>query len=175
MEAKQPLTLSPRISSEDECSREFTTAWHLALKFLGYRARSINEIKQYLAKKSTPATTIDQVVERLLESRLLDDFEFARMFVSNRKRTAPRSIFAMEYELSRKGIDAKIIEKALKDETDDDLACLAVQLKMRSWRRLDPEKARKKALTFLKNRGFTFQTAMATVDKITDELKEQGK
>ena len=147
-------------------NREFDLAFGKALRFLGYRARSRKEIRQYLEKKKVSNSVISRVLEKLTAYRYLDDHEFARSFVAMRKKNSPRSIFALGYELSQKGISDIITQQVLAGEDDGELAFLALSPKWRLWRHLDPEKRKKKALGVLRSRGFNYEHAISAYERI---------
>lgn len=144
-------------------------AMGISLGYLARRPRSILEMKNYLSKKNFSPLLVDQVVERLCSENYLDDKIFAADYLENRKRHKPKSLFALCYELERKGIDPAIIEKALVGYDDLELALLALKPKVRLWQHLDQEPLKKKVFGYLRYRGFAFSVIQSAWGQIFDE------
>jgi regulatory protein len=62
------------------------TARETAINYLSYRPRSVREVLDHLQRKKIPRPIAEQVAQRLEQLRLLNDLEFARMFVRDRMR-----------------------------------------------------------------------------------------
>ena len=110
----------------------------------------------YLEKKNVSPQRIEKIMEKLTQWGYLDDFKFAKTFVAARKRSNPKSKFALGYELRAKGVSQSIIDKALEDYDDNEMALYSAQLKMRRWEHLSPEDFKKKMASHLQYRGFNY-------------------
>lgn len=143
----------------------FDNGFQLALKYLGYRARSRKEVRSYLKKKGVAPHLIRQIMEKLEYYRYVDDLAYARSYVSSRKKRSPRSVFALRYELSGRGISDTMIDQVLGEEDDASLAVLALEQRRRQWAQLDASGFTGKALVFLKNRGFSYEISAGAVDR----------
>ena len=88
---------------QNEDARE--VAYVKALRFLGYRARSVQEVRENLQKHEIPETVIEEVLKRLQDTNLLNDQQFAQAWVENRNTFRPRSRRALAMELRQKGLD----------------------------------------------------------------------
>ncbi len=150
-------------------------AYQLALRYLGYRARSVMETARYLTLKNISGPVVDKVIEKLKSYGYLNDTNFAKMFIENRKRFHPKSIFALRYELSQKGIHDMVIQDVLQSETDENLAWLALSLKLNLWRHMEPEPFRKKVLSFLKTRGFGYESSVLALQKLNYAYHDFGE
>jgi regulatory protein len=154
-------------------------ALHMAVRYLGIRPRSIQEMTRYLEKKNWDAPVISQVITHLKTYHYLDDDLFARLFIENRKEQSPRSRFVLAGELKQKGISSQIITDLLSDYDDDTMACQALAARYPRWRHLDPDARRQKAFNFLRYRGFGYdamQSAWKTVagDRDINRPAESG-
>lgn len=141
-------------------------ALHMAVRYLGIRPRSIKEMTRYLENKNWDAPMVSQVITRLKTYHYLDDDLFARLFIESRRKHSPRSRFALTCELKQKGISSQIITALLSDYDDDSMACQALAARYPKWRHLDPDARRRKAVNFLRYRGFGYdaiQSAWETV------------
>lgn len=146
-------------------------AYERAVRYLGTRPRSIEEIRRYLRKKETPADVIATVIERLKDMGYVDDEEFARMWVRNRAEFNPRGPAALRAELRTKGIADHIIDQALLDLDSTNLAMQAAQQKARSLRHEDQYSFRRKLGNYLVRRGFDYETARAVADTLIEQME----
>ena len=81
-----------------------------AFRFVSYRPRSVWEMKQYLARKGYDESTVEPVIRRLVELKMLDDQKFAHYWVEQRETFKPRSRRALHHELFQLGVDRRIVE-----------------------------------------------------------------
>lgn len=126
---------------------------------MGYLSKSpktIRQMKGYLTEKGYNANIIEQVIVQLSNFNYLDDEAFARQFIESRIRYKPKSIFALGFELRKKGIDPALAEELLVAYKDEDLALKAVETKKQSWDQLDESECRKKMMNYLRYRGFDY-------------------
>jgi regulatory protein len=142
-------------------------AYRRALKIISYRNRSVSEVRQHLRKKQIPDEVIDHVVDRLDQNGLLDDNQFANLWVENRNEFRPRSHRMLAIELRKKGIGEDIITQVLENTTaDEELAYNAAQKQVRRYSTLDWQDFRRKLGSFLARRGFSYETVNLTVHQI---------
>lgn len=147
-------------------------AYQNTLAYLSYRARTRQEIEQYLQKKDVPAEVIAPVLERLGQQGYLNDAEFGQMWVENRIRLNPKGKQALQYELKQKGIGNEEIEQALADLNEDELAWQSVAKQLKRWQSLDEISFRKKITGHLARRGFSYETIDAVFAKAWAENKQ---
>jgi len=125
----------------------------IALRFLKFRPRSIFEVEQKLKTKKIPDKEIKRVIKVLKENKLLDDKEFAKMWVRDRNLLKPTGSYLLRLELKRLGISESDIENALKEQNaaaiQEELAKKALESKAR-YRHADFQKQ----AAFLARRGF---------------------
>lgn len=114
--------------SGPEARKKGPTAWDAALRLLGVRARSRNEIAERLGRKGFDAETVADVMGRLDRAGLLDDADFAAEWVRSRHRNSGRGRLALRHELKAKGVDSAAIESALADIDPEDERMVAHQL-----------------------------------------------
>ncbi len=142
----------------------------LSMKYLFRQGRSILEIREHLGSRGFDCLVVDQAVEILVQEKYLDDKLFAENYLDSREKNKPKSIFALRYELVRKGIDLSILEPLLAEYDDLELAFRAVQPKISSWNHLGTVTLKKKFFNFLGYRGFDFAVIHATWRRIFDTL-----
>jgi len=143
------------------------------------RQRSEKEVRDYFRIKNYESRikgrdqvsqlAIDALVETLKKKGMINDLEFAQAWVEVRRNSKKKSIRAIKAELFQKGIDKEIIEEVTRVESlessEEDLAKLALEKKMRIWKNLEPKKLRQKAIEFLLRRGFEYDVAKEVVEK----------
>ncbi|MCU1632796.1 MAG: RecX family transcriptional regulator [Micrococcaceae bacterium] len=90
------------------------------LRQLALGARSRQQLNRKLAEREVPPAVAAALLDRFEEVQLIDDAEFARMWV--RTRTAAKSLSrsSLRRELADKGIDTELAEDALQQISDED-------------------------------------------------------
>ena len=121
----------------------------IALNFIKFRPRSVFEIEQKLKTKRISDKETKSTITVLKKNKLLDDKEFAKMWVRDRNTLRPSGSFLLKLELKKKGIADDIIEEILMAQTDEPLARKALESKSR-YREADFQKK----AAFLARRGF---------------------
>lgn len=144
-----------------------------ALNFLSYRARSEQEVRQNLTKHGHDDHVIDEIIERLNRGGLLNDQDFAELWVENRSEFRPRGRQMLRMELRKKGIQDEIISDVLDPLDEDKLAFKAARKKARRYKHLEYQDFRKKLSGFLARRGFHYGSISAVVPKIWEEISSQ--
>lgn len=97
-----------------------------ALRLLDQRARSREELRGRLAENEEwPPAAIDEVLDDLTASGLLDDAHFAHEWVRQRHAARGKSRMVLDRELAEKGIAAHLRADALEQITDADESHIA--------------------------------------------------
>ncbi len=144
-------------------------AMNAALRFLGQRPRSEREVRMRLRQRRLGDEVVDTTLSRLRERGLVHDGEFARFWVENRTSFRPVSRRMLDRELRQKGVDGDVSTELLEELDDGEGAYRAGLKKSRSLRRSDRDAFRKKMLTFLRGRGFSYSISSETTDRIWRE------
>jgi regulatory protein len=105
-----------------ESAEQRVNTHEAALRLLSHRARSENEMRTRLRMRGFEPGAVDDEVVRLREAGLLDDGQFARAWVEDRKRTAPRGRKMLRYELLGRGIAPDAVDEATDDIDDQNTA-----------------------------------------------------
>lgn len=134
----------------------FTAMWHLNRSM-----KTAAQIEQVLARKAFTEEYINTTVERLKELRLLNDPLYAEYYVASRSSSKGKR--AIQFELSRKGVDKEDIESALEAVSDDDEHETAVRFAEKKARQmpasLDEAAKVRRLVGALARRGFSPSTA----------------
>ena len=148
-------------------------AYQRALQILNIRPRSASEIRRKLNKHGTDEDIIEDVENRLQENGFIDDARFAQLWVENRSEFRPRGKRALSYELKQRGIDTQIINQALEDIDEDELAYRAARAHYHKVKNLEWKEYRKKMFGFLSRRGFSYGVCKPIVTLIWEEEHDQ--
>lgn len=138
---------------------------NLAIKYLSYQPRTIYEMQIYIKKKGFEEDIVKKIIDILLEKNYLNDKSFAKLFVESKVKNKPKSKFAFQYELHKKGINPSIVDAVLEQYNNQDLAIKSVRNKIKIWRKLDAEKFKKKMMNYLQYRGFSYDICLSTLDR----------
>lgn len=147
-------------------------AYERALRYLAPRPRSTAEIRQVLEQQAFAATTVEQVIERLLAQGYLDDEAFARYWVSNREQFRPRAPLALRQELRQKGLSDDVIAQALQTVDSTSSAYRAGLARARRFETYDQRTFRHKLGSYLLRRGFGHDVVWPVVDQLWHELRQ---
>lgn len=120
-----------------------------ALYFLKFRPRSVFEIEKNLKAKKITESEIKKVISVLKKEKLLDDSEFAKMWVRDRNLLKPSGSYLLKMELRKLRVANDHIEAALSGQDEEELAKKALEMKYRE-RQIEYEKK----AAFLARRGF---------------------
>lgn len=169
---KRSMTLSDDDIAALQADDVQQKTYDAVLNFVSFRPRSEYEVRRYLNRRKTPPDLTDRLVARLTANGLLDDDAFARFWVENRSTFNPRSDRALRAELRSKGVDDGTITAVLPQ--DDSAA--AYDAATRRARRMvavagaDADIFRRKLLGYLQRRGFSYDVARETVDRVWREV-----
>lgn len=153
---------------------ELEVAYQKALYYLGFRARSENEVRQNLVSKGFTPAICDDTVARLKGEGFVDDRDFASLWIDNRNTFRPRSNKLLSMELHQKGLSDDTIKLALEefDIPEQTLAHKAAKSRAERYRALDWLSFRKKMESFLARRGFSYAICRPVVEALWDEVNE---
>ena len=93
-------------------SEIFSEIYNKALDILSRREHSVLELKQKLKKKYNFTDSLNEVISRLKQNNLLNDYRFTEAYVIYRKRKGFGPI-KISNELKSKGISEATIDEVL--------------------------------------------------------------
>ncbi|WP_199753991.1 regulatory protein RecX [Amycolatopsis sp. WAC 01375] len=149
-------------------------AKEICFDLLAARPRSAEELRQALKRKGFDEETTETLLGKLDQAGLINDAEFAEMWVRSRQANMGLARNALVAELKRKGIDGDIAVQAADEvdrEAEEQRARELVRKRMRSLGNVDEQAAIRRLLGFLARKGYP-QGLAYTV--IRDELREFG-
>ena len=143
------------------------------LRSLNAAPRTRAQLADLLASRGVPDGVALACLDRFEELRLIDDAEYARMWVRSRheQRGLPRRTLA--FELTRKGVGREDIDAALELIDDDDefeAARVLAHRKAGATNGLAPHVRRRRLMGALLRRGYSTEVASrAVAEALTDE------
>lgn len=155
-----------------EDSEERVIAHAAALRLLSHRARSEAEMRTRLAMRGVAPAAVDHEIERLRQAGLLDDEKFARAWVEDRKRHAPRGKRMLRYELLGRGIEPEAIDQVTAPIDDREVAFAMAREKAARSRPETYEAFAGRIGGLLRRRGFDYEVVAAAVRAAWAEREE---
>ena len=165
--------LSEEKIAELKSKDDVEIALQRAMNFLSYRARSEQEVRQNLKKHEHADPVIEEILDRLRRGGLVDDQNFAEIWVENRSEFRPRGSQMLRVELRQKGIQDQVIADVLGQIDESALALKAARKKARRFQSLEWQDFRKKMNGFLARRGFHYGVISEVLPKVWEELTTQ--
>lgn len=136
-------------------------AYNLALAYVARRMRSEGELRDYFRRKDYEPELAEQLISRLTNLGFVDDLEFAKRWVENRRLLRSSSTKKLRLELRQKHIAAEIISAIFADSEEDELHALRslVEKKRKQTRYQDEQKL----IAYLARQGFSYSDIKAAL------------
>ncbi|MFH1832629.1 MAG: regulatory protein RecX [Candidatus Levyibacteriota bacterium] len=153
-------------------SHLFEREYNSALKFLSYRPRSEQEIREKLKSKKAPEEIIEKIISKLKEHKFLDDAEFTRWWIESRTNFKPRSMRLIKIELKGKGIADDIIDEIFNFQfsifNETEMAKKLIRKKIKKYQTLPKLEIYQKLGRFLASKGFNWETIKQSIDEVLE-------
>lgn len=162
-----------------EQQSEFGKLYALALNYCLMRPHSKKEISNYLwkktlnrklknrktgefyEKKGVSKISVEQVLNRLIEKKYIDDEKFAKFWVENRNQRKGSSIKKLKSELFSKGVSSDIIEQVLSESNRNDEDEIQKIIAKKAKKYTDEQKL----IAYLARQGFSFDEIKKVISK----------
>ncbi|HYF96549.1 MAG TPA: RecX family transcriptional regulator [Patescibacteria group bacterium] len=141
------------------------------LDLISRRPRSEGEIKDYLKRKKYSDEEIEKILNALSIKGYIDDQNFARRWVENRRLLKPISTRKLWVELKQKKVSEEIIQQVLQNDETDEISVIEelINTKSRQTRYQDKQKL----LQFLVRQGFNYgdiKQAFSNIDSAESDI-----
>ena len=154
----------------------------IVLRQLTSSPKSRLQLARKLAERNIPGDVAEAVLDRFEEVRLVDDAEFADMWVRGRSQSRKLAKGALRRELADKGIDAEVAAVALEQLSDEDEEAAArelVERKLRGATGLEDRELRDKTTrrlaSMLARKGYQPSQAFRIVGEVLDAAAERAE
>ena len=138
-------------------------------------AKSRLQLARKLAERNIPEHVAEAVLDKFEEVRLIDDAEFAGMWVRSRSQSRKLAKGALRRELADKGIDQETAAAALEQLSDEDEEAAARTLVERKLRpgtdlgdRGERDKTTRRLASMLARKGYQPSQAFRIVSEVLD-------
>ena len=148
----------------------------ILLRRLSVAPRTRKELADDLRKRGVPDDVTERVLDRFTEVGLVDDAEYARMWVASRQRTRGSARSVLLQELRMKGVaddDARAAVETIDDDSERARALALVSAKLASTARFEPQVRRRRLVSMLQRRGYRQGVALSVVDETLGDLLAQ--
>jgi len=152
-----------KITSQEELNK----AQAYALMLLGYRERSLREIRMRMRRRGYEEKLIDRVVNYLKDRNLINDKRFAQLWAESRIKKGYGS-WRIKSEFEQKGVDREMTDEILKDLYSgiDEVQVALDLVKKKRWLLKEPQRLTERVSSLLRRRGFSFEVISNVVEKI---------
>lgn len=154
----------------------YELARSIVLRQLSMAPRSRRQLLTKLLERGISEQVAAEILDRYEEVQLIDDAEFARMWVRSRAQTRSLARSAIKRELADKGITGELAEEALSQRSDEDERAAAEDLVRRKLRpladptdRADRDKQVRRLVAMLARKGYAPSLAFAIVKDVLDQ------
>lgn len=162
LDLRKGQEISSKELEELENEAEFGKAYDRALSYLDIRPRSSKEIRDYLKRKDYPSSVVSNVLDKLEGAGLVDDMQFARVWVQWRTNAKPRSRLRLIQELKKKGLDNETIDAAIEDIDDETEIQQVEDLIAKHGRRYN---SRQKLMAYLSRQGYHYDIIRQALER----------
>lgn len=115
---EDPAASSSPAQDPEPDPREVARA--IVLRQLTASAKSRKQLEDKLADRNVPEDVAREVLDRFEEVDLVDDAQYAELYVRSRASSRKLSRSAIRRELATRGVTGEIAESALEQRTDED-------------------------------------------------------
>ncbi len=148
-----------RLSSEDK-------AYNLTLAYVARRMRSEGELMDYFRRKGYAPELSAGIMEKLRRLGFVDDAEFARRWVENRRNLHASSTKKLRLELRQKKVADSVIRQVLaEDETDERQLLRELVEKKRKMSRYQDDQ---KLMAYLARQGFNYDDMKSAINTTSE-------
>lgn len=144
----------------------------IVLRQLTASPKSRQQLEEKLADRNVPEDVAQEVLDRFEEVDLVDDAQYAEMYVRSRASSRKLSRSAIRRELASRGVTGEAAESALEQRTDEDERADAAELVRRKLpagadlsARAERDRAVRRLVGMLGRRGYAPGLAFAVVQE----------
>lgn len=142
-------------------------AFNLATKYVGSRLKTEQQIKDYLYKKNYHKNTVDVVIEKMKEYKIIDDKNYAETYARSNPNYSKNKL---KQKLFSFGVKAHDVDESLA-EIDDIESCKKNAEKYVRSKILDKQMV-EKLIRRLLSMGYTWEVIKSTLNYLKCNLEE---
>jgi regulatory protein len=153
--------------------RERERAIQLGYRAVGYRDRTVAELRTFLERKRVEPDAIAEAVEELTAAGLLDDTRYARRFADDKRDLERWGSERIARELHRRGIAPDVIERVVSAQSREAELATALVLLERRVPACSDDRDRDRAWRLLVRRGYHPELAYDAIRR--HEARQPGE
>jgi regulatory protein len=155
--------------AEGISQREHERAIELAYRAVGYRERTVAELRTFLERKRVGPRAIDEAVAELSEAGFVDDARYARRFADDKRELERWGSERIARDLQRRGVSSELIEAALAGHSRESELSTAVLVLEGRLAPPGDDRERDRAWRLLVRRGYQAEIAYEAVRRYERE------
>ena len=124
------------------------------LSLIMRRPRSQWELEDYLKKKGVDEPEANQLITTLTEKGFVNDLDFAKRWVENRRLLKPISKLKLQFELRQKRVSDSIIKQVMTNDETEDIDVIKEEIARK--RQQSRYKDETKLMRYLAGKGYRY-------------------
>ncbi len=155
-------------------------AWlkHRGMQILSRRMISERDLTRKLSAERRSPAIRDDAMAQLKRYGFFDDSRYAAAFIRSQMARGVKSRLYLKQKLWEKGIDKEMAELAIEMELEgfdeQDAVMELAKKKLRSLKHLPADKARNRLISFLRGKGFSWDTINSAVKTVLADESEDS-
>jgi len=142
-------------------------AFNLATKYVGSRLKTEQQIKDYLFKKGYYKQTVDSVIEKMKEYKIIDDKTYAETYIRSNSNYSKNKL---KQKLFSSGVKSEFLDESLT-EVNDEISCKKNAEKYLRNKIVDKQTI-EKLIRRLQGMGYNWETIKSTLNYLKYEENE---
>ena len=142
-------------------------AFNVAMKYISSKLKTEHQIKDYLYKKEYHKQTVDVVIEKLKEYKIIDDKMYAESYAKSNPNFSKNKL---KQKLFLSGVKSQIVDESLT-EIDDETSCKKNAEKYLKNKIVD-KATLEKLIRRLQGMGYNWETIKSTLNQLKCEIEE---
>ena len=142
-------------------------AFNLSTKYISSKLKTEQQIKDYLYKKNYHKLTVDVVIEKLKEYKIIDDKNYAESYARSNPNFSKNKL---KQKLFQSGVKSQIVDESLID-IDDGESCKHNAEKFLRNKEVNKQTV-DKLIRRLQGMGYSWESIKETLNKLKFEIEE---
>ncbi len=142
-------------------------AFNMATKYVSSRLKTEQQIKDYLYKKEFHKPTVDRVLEKLKEYKIIDDATYAQTYAKSNPKFSKNKI---KQKLYASGVKAQVVAESVEDV--DDFASCKYHAEKYLKNKIVDKPTIEKLIRRLQGMGYNWDAIKHTLDEIKYEVED---
>ncbi len=153
---------------------EFERAVKIAAGYVGARMYTCKELEDKLIRRKFQKETAERVVSEYVAAGILDDREYARLYVSEAIRLSGKGMYRIKQELFKKGVAGSIIDEVCRETEEDTYEALKEYVDMRGlFDNISSRKDLERLKARLARRGFSLSEINKCINEHQIHLEDE--